>query len=412
MRTAIVFPGQGSQHVGMCRDLHAAHAEVRDTLAEADEALGCALTRLMFEGPADELGLTVHCQPAMLAAGVAQYRVLRAAGVPEPDCLAGHSLGEYTALVCADALDFADALRLVRERGRLMQEAVPVGRGAMLAILGLAVGEVQALLADLGVADIVGIANHNGLAQVVISGLVEGIAPVQAELDRRHVFCVPLRVSAPFHSVHMRPAATGLSRALAGLDWRTPRIAVLANVTAQPHGDAGSLPALLADQLVSTVRWVDTMDALRDRGVTHLVECGPGNVLAKLLSSHEPSWTVLGTGTAPQCADAVAALVAQEASTPATRDTLLELVGTALHALATTPNLSTDLDLFETDVAAPYKRLRLAYLQLRRGKDDGTLPTPGEVRRLLDTALAAKALPDEVRAAQLARFDACPQPTP
>ncbi len=281
--TAIVFPGQGSQSVGMLDALEADYPVVTETLAEADDALGQALAATVREGPEAELNRTEITQPALLAAGVATWRALRQAGAPEPACMAGHSLGEYTALVCAGALDFGAALRLVAERGRLMQAAVPAGEGAMAAILGLDDDTVAAVCTDAAQGDVVSPVNFNAPGQVVIAGATAAVDRAVAgakEAGAKRAMRLP--VSVPSHCALMEPAARGLERALADATVTAPRIPVIHNVDVTTCADPDGIRQRLVAQLHNPVRWVESVQAIAGRGATVLVEAGPGKVLAGL----------------------------------------------------------------------------------------------------------------------------------
>jgi [acyl-carrier-protein] S-malonyltransferase len=267
----------------MGRALAAAHPEARDALAEADEVLGMPLARLMFEGPAEELTRTENAQPALLAHGAAAARVLAARGV-EPGVAAGHSLGEFTALVATGALAYPDALRLVRLRGELMGRAGDERRGAMSALLGLDDGAAAAVCAEASTGgEVVVPANLNAPGQVVISGDAEAVARA-GELARARGAkrVVPLQVSGAFHSPLVAPAAEGLRAALAETPIGRPRVPVVANVTAEPSQDPAALRRLLAEQLTSPVRWAASMLRMVGMGFADFVECGPGRVLAGL----------------------------------------------------------------------------------------------------------------------------------
>lgn len=280
---ALVFPGQGSQSVGMLQELAAAHSIVRDTFAEASEALGYDLWALVQDGPADDLNRTDRTQPAMLTAGVAVWRVWLDQGGDRPGVMAGHSLGEYTALVCAGALDFAPAVKLVAERGRFMQEAVPAGQGAMAAVLGLDDDTVRAACARAAGGEVVEAVNLNAPGQVVIAG---GKAAVERAIEELKAAgakrAVPLPVSVPSHCALMRPAADRLADYMAGIDFRLPQIPVLHNVDVQPAADIEGLRDRLVRQLYSPVRWVETVQAMAGEGVSRIIECGPGKVLMGL----------------------------------------------------------------------------------------------------------------------------------
>ncbi len=277
-----IFPGQGSQAVGMGKALADAFDVCRETFAEADAALGEPLSRLIFEGPEDQLRLTENTQPAILTVSVAASRLLASRGF-QPAFVAGHSLGEYSAHVCAGTFDFADAVRIVRRRGRFMQEAVPVGRGAMAAVMGLDAGDVARACADAAEGDVVSPANMNMPGQVVIAGTTEAVARAGERakaLGAKRV--VPLSVSAPFHCALMKPAEDRLAPELRALAARDPRVPVVANVDAQPKRDAASAIDALVRQVSSPVRWEDVMRRLASEGVRKYVEVGPGTVLCGL----------------------------------------------------------------------------------------------------------------------------------
>lgn len=279
---AFVFPGQGSQSVGMLGGW-GDHPAVRDTLAEASAALGQDLGALMRDGPQDELDLTTNTQPVMLCAGIAAYRAWRAEGGAEPAAVAGHSLGEYSALVAAGVLELADALRLVRFRAQAMQQAVPVGAGAMAAVLALEPAQVAAGCAKAAAAsgEVVEAANFNDPRQTVISGSAAGVEAAREVLKAMGAKrVVPLPVSAPFHCSLMKPAAEALRERLAGVAFAPPRIALVNNVDVAVCSDAQEIRDALYRQAFGPVRWVEVMQALRARGLTHIVECGPGKVLA------------------------------------------------------------------------------------------------------------------------------------
>ena len=282
---AAVFPGQGSQSVGMMNAWGEHQALVEATFNEASKALGDNdFWAIACNGPDTELNRTEITQPIMLTAGVAAWRVWQAAGGAMPLCMAGHSLGEYTALVCAGAMDFADAVRVVAERGRLMQQAVPLGEGAMAAVLGLddaVVLEVCAA-ATQGV-EVVEAVNFNSPGQVVIAGSAAAVAratPLLQEKGAKRV--LPLPVSVPSHSSLMRDAALQMAKVLEAVEIRRPLIPVLHNVDAQEHAEPEALRAALVSQLHRPVLWVDSVRAMPLRGVTALVEFGPGKVLAGL----------------------------------------------------------------------------------------------------------------------------------
>lgn len=301
MKLAFLFPGQGSQAVGMLDSL-AQMPVVAELIAQADTALGEPLSQLIAQGPAEALSLTVNTQPAMLLAGLACYRAWRSAGGPDAAVMAGHSLGEYTALTAADAFDPADAFRLVRLRAQAMQEAVPVGAGGMAAILGLSDDQVrqacstanEALAgqapAVAGVAECVEPANFNAPAQVVIAGskmAVERACEAAKTLGAKRA--MPLPVSAPFHSSLLRPAGVRLAAVLHERPPRVPRVPVINNVDVASPSDPAAIVDALVRQSFSAVRWVESVQAMQAMGVTRVIEFGPGKVLGGLVKRIAPS---------------------------------------------------------------------------------------------------------------------------
>jgi len=282
MKLAFVFPGQGSQSVGMMQGW-GERPEVRHAFVEASDALGQDLWALVTDGPADLLNQTVNTQPAMLAADIAAWRVWQAAGGAAPAMLAGHSLGEYAALVAAGSLNFADAIKLVRFRAEAMQAAVPEGVGAMAAILGLDDDGVRAVCREAAAGEVVEAVNLNSPGQVVIAGnkaAVERAMVLAKEKGAKRA--LPLPVSVPSHSSLMLPAAEKLLAHLQGVAIAVPTIPVLHNTDVQSHADADAIRAALAKQLHTPVRWVETVQALKAAGIERVIECGPGKVLAGL----------------------------------------------------------------------------------------------------------------------------------
>jgi len=282
MKFAFVFPGQGSQSVGML-NAFADHAIVRETVQEASDALSQDLGKLIAEGPAEDLNLTTNTQPVMLTAAYAIYRAWQQAGGPAPAIVAGHSLGEYTALVAAGAIAFRDAVPLVRFRAQAMQTAVPVGEGGMAAILGLDDDTVRAVCAEASVAGVVEAVNFNAPAQVVIAGhkaAVEKACEVAKAKGAKRA--LPLPVSAPFHSSLLKPASDQLREYLASVDVKVPSIPVINNVDVAIVNEPAQIKDALVRQAAGAVRWVESVQAMAAQGITHVVECGPGKVLAGL----------------------------------------------------------------------------------------------------------------------------------
>lgn len=283
---AFVFPGQGAQTVGMGRDLAEAYPAARDVFAEVDEALGEKLSALIWEGDIETLTLTENAQPALMAASMAAFRAMETEGIDisAASYVAGHSLGEYSALCAAGALTLADTAQLLRLRGRAMQEAVPVGQGAMAAILGLDFEAVDRIAREAAGDEVVQAANDNDPAQVVISGhkeAVERAAAAAKEAGAKRALMLP--VSAPFHSVLMQPAAAVMADALAGVDIQAPAVPLIANVRAEPVTEPGAIRRLLVEQVTGTVRWRESVAHLVEAGVTEFWEIGAGKALSGMI---------------------------------------------------------------------------------------------------------------------------------
>jgi len=280
---AFVFPGQGSQSLAMLAEHGAQQQLVVDTFAEASEALGYDLWALTQQGPEERLNQTDKTQPAILTASIALWRLWRAQGGARPAFVAGHSLGEYSALVAAGSLGFAAAVKLVEHRGQLMQQAVPAGQGGMAAILGLEDADVLAACAEAAQGEVVGAVNFNAPGQVVIAGAAAAVArAVEACKARGAKRAMPLPVSVPSHCALMRPAAERFAEAVSAIAWQAPQIPLVQNVSAAVVADLDALKRDLLAQLYSPVRWVESMVCLAEQGVSDLVECGPGKVLSGL----------------------------------------------------------------------------------------------------------------------------------
>ncbi|MCQ4299806.1 ACP S-malonyltransferase [Pseudomonas songnenensis] len=280
---AFVFPGQGSQSLGMLAELGAQQSVIVDTFAEASSALGYDLWALTQNGPEEQLNQTDKTQPAILAASVAIWRLWLAEGGVQPAFVAGHSLGEYSALVAAGSLPFADAVKLVELRGQLMQQAVPAGQGGMAAILGLEDADVLAACAEAAQGDVVSAVNFNAPGQVVIAGSAAAVErAIEACKAKGAKRAMALPVSVPSHCDLMRPAAERFAASVEAIAWQAPQILLVQNVSAAVVADLDTLKRDLLAQLYSPVRWVESMVALGERGVTSLVECGPGKVLSGL----------------------------------------------------------------------------------------------------------------------------------
>ena len=283
MSLACVFPGQGSQSVGMLGDLAIAEPLVEQTFADASEVLGYDLWDLVKSGPEESLNSTDRTQPALLTAGVAVWRIWQAHEGTQPAFMAGHSLGEYTALVCAGALDFSDAVKLVARRGEFMQQAVPEGEGSMAAIIGLDDESVREACRESENGGVVEAVNFNAPGQVVIAGSTSAVdRAIEHAEESGAKRAILLPVSVPSHCALMKPAADQLADLMNGIEFRAPGIPVIHNVDVLPHSDANDIRRLLAEQLHNPVRWVDTIQAMAGLGVDAIIECGPGKVLSGL----------------------------------------------------------------------------------------------------------------------------------
>ena len=293
MSLAMVFPGQGSQSPGMQADLAEHFPEVRETYAEASDILGHDLWSLVQDGSAEKLSETTITQPAMLTAGVAAWRCWLAAGGPPATQMAGHSLGEYTALVCAGAVEFGDAMKVVKRRSELMQEAVPVGIGAMAAVLGLDDDKIMDLCDEASTIGVAEPVNFNSPGQVVIAGHVEAVRQA-VEYAKEHGArrAIVLPVSVPSHSSLMRNAGMSLAETLKATPFRKPDIKVVGAATGKPYDDADDIRERLAAQVYSPVLWVKTVQSMIDAGAERIVECGPGKILAGLIRRIDKSTPV------------------------------------------------------------------------------------------------------------------------
>ena len=303
---ALVFPGQGSQQLGMLGDLAAEHSIIKETFTEASDALGFDLWSMVQQGPEADLNSTENTQPALLTSSVALWRLWQQQGGETPATVAGHSLGEYSALVCAGAIDFADGAKLVQLRGQLMQAAVPAGSGAMAAILGLADADVVAACEAAAQGEVVSAVNFNCPGQVVIAGQKAAVARgVEACKEAGAKRAVELPVSVPSHCALMQPAAEKLGEALTNIDVRMPTISLIHNVNAATAADVDDLHDLLVRQLYSPVRWTESVQAMQATGVETLIECGPGKVLSGLNKKVDRALNVANIGDAAGLAKAL-----------------------------------------------------------------------------------------------------------
>jgi [acyl-carrier-protein] S-malonyltransferase len=315
MVTAIVFPGQGSQSPGMGKELAENFAVARQVFEEADDALGFAISRLCFDGPAEDLQLTENTQPAILTVSVAAYRAMREAGIGAPAFVAGHSLGEYSALVAANVLSLSDAVRTVRARGRYMQEAVPVGTGAMAAVIGGELADIERICAEAR-AHVIGgqvcsIANFNSPNQAVIAGNTEAVDRAVELLNGVAKRVIKLKVSAPFHCALMKPAQDRLAADLQSLSFNEPAMPVVTNVDARATTSPDELRDALVRQVSAPVRWVESMQLLIEQGARTFIEAGPGKVLSGLMRQISRDVKMLNVEDAASLETTRAALAAE-----------------------------------------------------------------------------------------------------
>lgn len=308
---AFVFPGQGSQKIGMLADIAAKHSLIEETFAESSEALGYDMWKLIQEGEQEEINLTEKTQPILLTASVALWRLWLQQDGMKPSLMAGHSLGEFTALVCAGSLQFADAVRLVRARGQFMQTAVPVGEGAMAAIIGLDDDVINQVCVDAAQGECVQAVNYNSPGQVVIAGKVAAVDRAIEKLKEAGAKrALPLPVSAPFHTDLMKPAGEKLAEALADIQILSPEIPVVHNVHAKTENDPETIRQLLIQQIYSPVKWVSCVETMLAQGVTTTVECGPGKVLSGLNKRIQKSLTTYALEAEEAFLDTLAAVKA------------------------------------------------------------------------------------------------------
>ena len=283
----LLFPGQGSQSIGMGLEFYKNFNYVKRIFEEADDKLKYSISKIILEGPENELQLTKNTQPAILTISYSIFKILSeeyGLNLKSYKYFAGHSLGEYSALVCSESLNFNDAVYLLHERGKAMQEAVPLGKGSMIAILGLKTDEIQNLINNRenkkGICEI---ANDNANGQVIVSGDKENVEDFQIQIKEKNIKTIPLKVSAPFHCSLMRPAAEKMKEKINKTNFKSPKINIINNVTAKPENDAGKIKKLLIDQIYSTVRWRESILNMHKEGIKNFVEIGPGKVLTSMV---------------------------------------------------------------------------------------------------------------------------------
>lgn len=387
-KLAFVFPGQGAQVVGMGKDLCEQYPVARETFSEANAALGFDLQTICFEGPMEELTKTEYTQPAILTHSIAAFRVLREEMNLTPSCLAGHSLGEYSALVAAGALNLADAVRLVHKRGQYMQAAVPMGVGAMMAVMKLSREAVDAVCKEVSRdGHVVSPANYNGSEQIVISGHAAAVAEAGEKLAAMDATTKMLNVSAPFHSSLMHPAAEKMRKELEQVTFASLQWPVIANVTAKPYRDVSQIVETLAQQVVHPVRWQETMEYLNSVGVDKVIEMGPGNVLKNLFKRSFPGIRVVNLDNPAQWSNLREGLGLH-------RD-LKRVVSRSLAHAVSTRNRNFDQAAYQKGVIEPYQQIQLLQNQIENEQIEPTVEQVLNVLEHLRTIFATKQVPLE-----------------
>lgn len=397
---AIWFPGQGSQRAGMGKALSERYEIVRETLDEANEALGMSLDRLMAEGPMAELTKTENAQPAILALGIAMYRIYSREWGYVPAMAAGHSLGEITALTCAGAIAFPDALRLVRRRGELMQEAAASGTGAMAAVNGLS-PETVAMACSVASSDavsgdgVVVVSNINSLQQTVISGHLEAVRQVSERLAEYGASVIPLQVSAPFHSPLMAPASKQFAEVLDRITFAEPVFPVISSLTGLPYKNAGDIPDLLARGLTDPVNWISVVQYLETHNIAAAVELGPGTVLKRL-----SQWERLRVFALDEREDEAMLAAANRQS----GEYSIRLLNRCLAIATCVRNRNWNAEEYEQGVAAPYRSVQHLIEELRESGGEVKEAHVSEAMAMLESVFRTKGAPAEERERRLARL--------
>lgn len=401
-KIAFLFPGQGSHYIGMGRTLYESFAEVRETFEEANQVLGFDLKKLCFEGNMDELTKTENTQPAILTVSVAAYRVyMKEIGV-KPDFMAGHSLGEISALCSAGALDFTDALRIVRQRGIFMQEAVTPGVGGMVAINGASPSIVMEVCQMVSTeAEFVVVSNYNSPNQIVISGHQKALREAGEELKTAGATVIPLRVSAPFHSPLMKPAADRLKLELDKYTFSQLKYEVISNVTAEPYPAQDSIRDYLTKQLVHTVRWLDSMEYLISQGVELTVELGPQTVLRNLMKKIAPQIKsyAYDDGADSRALKTELAVVEQQ---PKLIKNGMDVIIKCIAEAVCTKNNNHDEQEYQKGVVEPYQQITRMKDEIEKANREPTAAEVSSAFEMLKRVFNTKKVPDSE---QVARFN-------
>jgi len=377
-KIAIVFPGQGSQYVGMAKSLCQSFKDAKETFEEASNSLGFDIEKLCNDGSIEELTKTENTQPAILTASVAAYRVyMKEIGI-DPVVAAGHSLGEFSALCCSGGIEFADAVKIVRQRGKFMQEAVPVGIGGMAAISGVSLAIIEAECVKASVyGKIVAVSNYNSPDQIVISGNIEAVNEVGEKLKVVGARVIPLKVSAPFHSSLMQPAADKLKEELGKYSYGELKYPVIANVTAQPYPDKDSIIEYLTKQIIKPVRWQASMDYVQKQGVDLAIELGPQMVLRNLMKKNVPNLKTYSFDNEADVQDLKVRVNASEEEV----STGLEVITRCIAVAVCTKNSNWDEQEYQKGVVEPYRKVKNLKEEIEK---EDRKATTDEIRQSLD----------------------------
>lgn len=393
IKKAFLFPGQGSQYPGMGKDIYKRYETAEKTFCEADDILGFSLSKLCFEGEQEELTMTENAQPAILTVSVAMYRILEEKKI-QPMVMAGHSLGEISALTCAGAISFEDALKIARIRGKLMQEAVPEGRGLMAAVLTRDYEELRKLCEETssGGEGIVTVSNYNSRTQHVISGNAEAVKQAVEKLQADGVKTKILNLSAPFHSPLMKPASDRLREVLDQITFREPQCTVLANVTALPYQDASEIRESLLRQMYSPVQWAQSMDYLKKHNISYCAEVGPGHVLTNLMRTNISDIPVFSFDDQ------------EEAFFRHVEKSYFPFVSRAMGIAVATKNRNWDEEQYEDGVVRPYTEMQKMQEQIETEGRKATAEEMNTAVQLLKTIFRTKGTPNEEQEARIAEL--------
>ncbi|MDT8977091.1 ACP S-malonyltransferase [Paenibacillus sp. chi10] len=397
-RTALVFPGQGSQYTGMGKELYEQYPIAKKTFEEADQALGFDLTSLCFEGPADQLQQTEYTQPAILTYSVAAYRVFMQEEGIRPHFMAGHSLGEITALTCSGAIPFADAVRIVNKRGRFMQESAAIGTGAMSAISRVSAIEVERICREVSTEEeLVAVSNYNSPTQTVISGHVGAVEAAERKLAGIGADFIRLKVSAPFHCPLMKPAAFQLEQELLKIDYAEPRIPIIANYNAVPYAGANRIVQALTIQMTEPIQWDATMQFLKNQSVNVVVELGPGTVLRNLMKKSSGDIYSYSYDKEEDRSGLRKLMFSEELEYPC-------FVSRCLAIAVCTRNRNWNQEEYQTGVIEPYRRIQTMLAEVEQNGHKPTLELKQAALSMLQSVFTTKQTPMEEQQERFAQL--------